>query len=65
MLTEQGLIEFKTTSKGLRVLQLQNEINEEFDAIDDERKRRVLYNELTVTCTRNLNLDNYLIVSRI
>ena len=47
-LTEQGLIEyeeighlFKTTSKGLRVLQLQNEINEEFDAIDDDRKRRV------------------------
>ena len=47
-LTEQGLIEyeeighlFKTTSKGLRVLQLQNEINEEFDAIGDDRKRRV------------------------
>lgn len=47
-LAEQGLIEyeeighlFKTTSKGLRVLQLQNEINEEFDAIDDDRKRRV------------------------
>ena len=46
--SEQGLIEyeeighlFKTTSKGLRVLQLQNEINEEFDAIDDDRKRRV------------------------
>ena len=47
-LTEQGLIEyeeighlFKTTSKGLRVLQLQNEINEEFDATGDDRKRRV------------------------
>jgi len=47
-LTEQGLIEyeeighlFKTTSKGLRVLKLQNEINEEFDAIDDDRKSRV------------------------
>lgn len=48
MLTEQGLVEydeighiFKTTSKGLQVLQLQNQINEEFDAIDDDRKRRV------------------------
>ena len=48
MLTEQGLIEydeighiFKTTTKGLQVLQLQNQINEEFDAIDDNRKRRV------------------------
>ncbi|MGA8403449.1 MAG: winged helix-turn-helix domain-containing protein [Nitrososphaeraceae archaeon] len=48
MLIEQHLIEyeetghlFKTTSKGLRVLHLQNEINEEFDAIDDDRKRRV------------------------
>ena len=48
MLIEQRLIEyeetvhlFKTTSKGLRVLHLQNEINEEFDAIDDDRKRRV------------------------
>ena len=27
MLIEQGLIEFKTTSKGLHILQLQNEIN--------------------------------------
>ena len=48
MLIEQRLIEyeetvhlFKTTSKGLRVLHLQNEMNEEFDAIDDDRKRRV------------------------
>lgn len=48
MLTEQGLVEydeighiFKTTSKGLQVLQLQNQINEEFYAIDDDRKRRV------------------------
>ena len=48
MLIEQGLVEyeemrhlFKTTSKGLRVLELQNEINDKFDAIDDERKRRV------------------------
>ncbi|MGA7142326.1 MAG: winged helix-turn-helix domain-containing protein [Nitrososphaeraceae archaeon] len=45
MLIEQRLIEyeetghlFKTTSKGLH---LQNEMNEEFDAIDDDRKRRV------------------------
>ena len=52
MLIEQGLIEFKTTSKGLHILQLQNEINEEFNAIDDERKRRVLYNGLSVTYTR-------------
>lgn len=51
MLTEQGLLEyqdhgqlFKTTSKGMRVLQLQNEINEQFDAIDDDRKRRVAVN---------------------
>jgi predicted transcriptional regulator len=48
MLTEQRLVEydevgqiFKTTTKGLQVLQLQNQINEEFDAIDDDRKRRV------------------------
>jgi len=48
MLTEQGLVEyeelghrFKTTAKGLRVLQIQNQINEEFDAIDDDRKRRI------------------------
>ncbi len=48
MLTEQGLVEFdelghrfKTTSKGLQVLRLQNQINEEFDAIDDGWKRRV------------------------
>jgi predicted transcriptional regulator len=45
MLTEKGLIElghqFKTTSKGLQVLQLQNQINEEFDAINDGWKRRV------------------------
>jgi predicted transcriptional regulator len=48
MLKEQGLIEyeelghrFKTTTKGLRVLQIQNQINEEFDAIGDDRKRRV------------------------
>jgi predicted transcriptional regulator len=48
MLTGQGLVEydevghiFKTTSKGLQVLQLQNQINEEFDAIHDDRKRRV------------------------
>lgn len=48
MLTGQGLVEydevghiFKTTSKGLQVLQLQNQINEEFDALDDDRKRRV------------------------
>ena len=44
----QGLVEydeirhiFKTTTKGIQVLQLQNQINEEFDAIDDDRKRRV------------------------
>ena len=48
MLTGQGLVEhdeirhiFKTTTKGIQVLQLQNQINEEFDAIDDDRKRRV------------------------
>ena len=48
MLTEQRLVEydevghiFKTTTKGLQVLQLQNQINEEFDAIDDDRMRRV------------------------
>lgn len=47
MLTEQGLFEyevgqkFRTTAKGLRLLQIQNQINEEFDAIDDDRKRRV------------------------
>jgi len=48
MLTEQGLVEyeeigqrFRTTTKGLRVLQIQNQINEEFDAIDDGWKRRV------------------------
>lgn len=48
MLKEQGLVEydeighiFKTTTKGLQVLQLQNQINEEFDAIRDDRKRRV------------------------
>jgi predicted transcriptional regulator len=48
MLTEQRLVEydevgniFKTTTKGLQVLQLQNQINEEFDAIDDRWKRRV------------------------
>ena len=48
MLTEQQLVQydevghiFKTTTKGLQVLQLQNQINEEFDAIDDDRKRRV------------------------
>lgn len=48
MLKEQGLIEyeelghrFKTTTKGLRVLQIQNQINEEFDAIGDDRKRQV------------------------
>jgi predicted transcriptional regulator len=48
MLTGQGLVEydeldhiFKTTTKGLQVLQLQNQINEEFDAIDDDRKRRI------------------------
>ena len=48
MLTEQHLVEydevghiFKTTTKGIQVLQLQNQINEEFDAIDDDRKRRV------------------------
>ena len=48
MLTAQGLVNydevghiFKTTSKGLQVLQLQNQINEEFDAIDDDRKRRI------------------------
>jgi len=48
MLTGQGLVEYdevghilKTTSKGLQVLQLQNQINEEFDAIDDGWKRRV------------------------
>jgi predicted transcriptional regulator len=42
ILTEQRLVEydevghiFKTTTKGLQVLQLQNQINEEFDAIDD------------------------------
>lgn len=44
----QGLVEydeirhiFKTTTKGIQVLQLQNQINEEFDPIDDDRKRRV------------------------
>ncbi|MGG6461024.1 MAG: winged helix-turn-helix domain-containing protein [Candidatus Eiseniibacteriota bacterium] len=49
MLTEQGLVGydeighiFKTTSKGLQVLQLQNQINEEFDALDDDRKRRLV-----------------------
>jgi predicted transcriptional regulator len=48
MLTGQRLVEydevghiFKTTTKGLQVLQLQNQINEEFDAIDDRWKRRV------------------------
>jgi predicted transcriptional regulator len=48
MLTEQGLVEFdelghqfKTTTKGIRVLQIQNQINEEFDAIDSDRERRV------------------------
>ncbi len=48
MLTEQGLVEyeeigqrFRTTAKGLRVLQIQNQINEEFDAIDDDSKRRI------------------------
>jgi predicted transcriptional regulator len=45
MLTEQGLVQyeelthlFKTTSKGLQILQLQNQINEEFDAIGHERR---------------------------
>ncbi len=48
MLTEQGLVEyeeigqrFRTTAKSLRVLQIQNQINEEFDAIDDDRKRLI------------------------
>ncbi|HEX9317759.1 MAG TPA: winged helix-turn-helix domain-containing protein [Nitrososphaeraceae archaeon] len=45
LLTEQGLIQyeelrhlFRTTSKGLQVLQLQNQINEEFDAIGHDRQ---------------------------
>jgi len=48
MLTEQGLVEFdelghrfKTTSKGLQVLRLQNQINEEFNAVGHDRKRLV------------------------
>ena len=48
MLAEKGLVDydelghqFKTTTKGLQVLQLQNQINEEFDAIDEGWKRRV------------------------
>ncbi|HEX9319408.1 MAG TPA: winged helix-turn-helix domain-containing protein [Nitrososphaeraceae archaeon] len=48
MLSEKGLVEyeegtqkFRTTEKGLRVLQIQNQINEEFVAIDEDRTRRI------------------------
>ncbi|MGG6460369.1 MAG: winged helix-turn-helix domain-containing protein [Candidatus Eiseniibacteriota bacterium] len=48
MLSEKGLVEyeegtqkFRTTEKGLRVLQIQNQINDEFVAIDEGRTRRL------------------------
>jgi predicted transcriptional regulator len=48
MLSEKGLVEyeegtqkFRTTEKGLRVLQIQNQINDEFVAIDEGRTRRI------------------------
>lgn len=48
MLSEKGLVEyeegtqkFRTTEKGLRVLQIQNQINDEFVAIDEDRTRRL------------------------
>ena len=48
MLSEKGLVEyeegtqkFRTTEKGLRLLQIQNQINDEFVAIDEGRTRRI------------------------